>query len=310
MKRNTRLVLAGARLVLALPLVLLATEWLIYQQHSGLNGSMTSSGEKRHYLVHVPDTYDGSQPVPLVLSLHGAGGRPAQQRDLSGWNRLADVHGFIVIYPAGVEALGFTRAWRAFEGRGLDRDVQFFDDLLDEANRSFNIDPNRIYVNGLSNGGGMSFALSCTLAERITAVGLVGAAQTLPSSWCPEPTPMPAIVFHGTEDNAVPYEGGTSWVGPDGFPAVQDWVSSWALRNGCDPEPEVDQIEHDVVRTWYPTCQDEAEVVLYSIAGGGHTWPGGEPLPEWFSGETSKSISATETMWAFFQGRLELPTGR
>ncbi len=296
MRRSALLV---ARLILGLPVLLLAGEWLVFQNRSGLNGTLTSAGEKRHYLIHVPDSYRAGERTPLVLSLHGGGGWPAQQRKLTGWNDLADQHGFIVVYPAGVEALGFTRAWRTRVGEGLDRDLQFFGDLIDELARSYSIDRSRIYVNGLSNGGGMTFALSCTLGHRIAAVGLVGAAQTLEASWCPEPTPMPAMVFHGLEDTAVPFEGGTSWVAPQPFPSVMDWVSHWARRNGCDPAHTSYEQADTFSRNDF-ACPAEAPVVLFEIDKGGHTWPGGEPLPEWFAGHTTTSLSATEEMWKFF----------
>ena len=288
-----------SRLILSLPVVLLAVEWWTFQSRSGLNGALHSSGEDRRFLIHVPDSYEPGRPTPLVFSLHGGGGWPAQQRELSGWNEVADEHGFIVVYPAGVEALGFTRAWRTRAGEGLNRDVQFFADLIDDLAGSYSIDQDRIYVNGLSNGGGMTFALSCTLGERIAAVGLVGAAQTLDDSWCPQRQPMPAMVFHGLEDTAVPFAGGTSWVAPQPFPSVLEWVGDWALRNGCDLQDARLEREREFRRTTF-VCPAGAPVILFEIDRAGHTWPGGEPLPEWFVGKTTTAVSATEEMWTFF----------
>ena len=57
----------------------------------------------------------------------------------------------------------------------------------------------------------------------------------------------------------------------------------------------------DVTRTEYTKCAGNATVVLYTIEGGGHTWPGGGPLPEWFVGPTTHSIDASSVMWEFFK---------
>ena len=282
-----------------LPVVLALGEAVSFHVRNRANGTIVSSGEKRVYLLHVPRSYDRTRPTPLVISLHGAGGWPVQQRDLSGWNRLADEKGFIVVYPSGIESAG-PRIWHT-GGTGLMRDVRFISELIDKLEASYNIDPARIYANGLSNGGGMSFALSCTLSDRIAAVGLVGAAHFLPWSWCTEPRPIPMISFHGTADPMTPYKGGRTLVAPEVFPSIPSWTARWARRNRCGTNPVESVIAPDVTRIEYPDCADGADVVLYRVQGGGHTWPGGEPMPEWFVGPTSNSVDATGRMWAFFR---------
>jgi polyhydroxybutyrate depolymerase len=219
--------------------------------------------------------------------------------NLSGWNRLADEHGFIVVYPSGS---GFPKIWHVDRGAGLMRDVRFISQLIDTLEKAYNIDPARIYVNGFSLGGGMAFVLSCALSDRVAAVGMVAAAQTLPWSWCTDHRPVPMIAFHGTAD-LVPYQGGPSPdpFNPLTFPAVRDWTANWARRNRCGPNPVEIAVGADVARLEYTNCADDAAVVLYSIWEGGHTWPGGKPLPEWICGRTSSSIDATSQMWAFFR---------
>src|SRR5262249_44458629 len=162
------------------------------------DGFLISSGERREYRLYVPPSYDRTRqkqrarPTPLVISMHGAGGWPAQQMELDGWTRLADREGFIVVYPSGGEGAG-PRGLRAdrHNAAGLAKDVRVIADLIDRLEAAYDIDPDRIYANGLSNGGGMSFALSCELSDRIAAVGMVGAAQTLPWQWCADRRPMP-----------------------------------------------------------------------------------------------------------------------
>ena len=307
--RDRRVVLGAALALIGLPVAVVPIEAVSFYSANRDNGTFVSSGEKREYLLYVPRSYDRSRPAPLVISMHGAGLWGAAQRDISRWNELADQKGFIVVYPSGVGDNG-VRIWRAEPGDDLTKDVRFISDLIDTLSAHYNIDSTRIYANGLSNGGGMSFALSCTLSNRIAAVGMVGAAQTLPWRWCVEreagggrraaERPVPVISFHGTADPDVPYNGGPSWISPRPFPNVPRWSANWAKRNRCDDSPVVSKVTSDVTRREYTGCADNAAVVLYTIHGGGHTWPGGMPLPEWFVGRTTRSIDATSLMWAFF----------
>jgi polyhydroxybutyrate depolymerase len=288
-----------ARLLIALPALfaLFAAAWSFIREPTNL--TLVSSGRRREYLLHIPASYDRKRPTPLVISMHGAGGWPSQQMRTSRWNRVADDEGFIVVYPSG-ERIG-PRVWHVGPGDGLTRDVRFISDLIDKLRAEYNIDPNRIYVNGLSNGGGMSFVLSCTISGRIAAVGLVAAAQTLPWKWCSHDRPMPMIAFHGTADPIVPYGGGTTWVSPRSFPTVAGWATNWARRNRCAPHATDSAIAPHVIRREFTGCADDASVVLYTIRDGGHSWPGGEPMPEWFVGTTSKEVDASREMWAFFR---------
>jgi len=298
-----RKVLIGTALVVVgLPLVVIAIAAASIYVLDRTNGTIISSGQKREYLLYVPKSYDPTKPTSLVISMHGAGGWPAQQMNLSHWNRLADENGFIVVYPSGS---GVPKIWHVDRGAGLMRDVRFISELIDTVRAAYNIDPTRIYANGLSIGGGMAFVLSCTLSDRLAAVGMVAAAQSLPSSWCTDKRPVPMIAFHGAADRIVPYNGG-----PQGdpfnpvrvmFPAVRDWVASWARRNQCGADPAASGVAPGVARIAYTHCAEDASVVLYTVQEGGHSWPGGKPLPEWWVGPTSNSIDATSQMWAFFR---------
>ena len=299
MIKDRRLVLGAALTLIGLPVVIVPIEAVSFYTTNRDNGSFVSSGEKRDYLLYVPSSYDRSKPTPLVISMHAAGLWGAAQKETSQWNDLADEQRFIVVYPSGVGGKG-VRVWRAEPGAGLMKDVRFISELIDTLKASYNIDSTRIYANGLSNGGGMSFVLSCTLSDRIAAVGMVGAAQTLPWSWCTDKRPVPMIDFHGPADRHTPYNGGSSWVSPRPFPSVPKWAANWARRNGCGATPVDSTVAADVIRREYTSCADNAAVVLYTVQGGGHTWPGGRPLPSWFVGRTTRSIDATRLMWAFF----------
>jgi polyhydroxybutyrate depolymerase len=113
--------------------------------------------------------------------------------------------------------------------------------------------------------------------------------------------PVPVIAFHGTADPIVPYQGGIESRFGEPFPAIQDWARRWAGRNGCGLDPEEIPGTGEVSGIRYTGCDENAEVILYSIDGGGHTWPGGNPLPEFIAGRTSQAIDASRVMWDFYQ---------
>lgn len=294
-QRNTTL--AAVLLLIAAPSVVAFGEARSFYARNATNTSIISSGRKRDFIVYVPRTYDRMRRTPLVISLHGAGMWAAAQRETSQWNPVADAERFIVAYPSGDDR-GGPRIWHVETSPLLQEDVRFIADMIDTLQATYNIDATRIYANGLSNGGGMSFVLSCTMHDRIAAVGLVASAQTLPFSWCPDKRPVPMIAFHGTADPVTPYHGGVAWVTPRAFPDFPGWVASWAQRNHCAQATDT-RIASDVVRRIHSNC--DADVEFYTIEGGGHSWPGGGPLPEWLVGSTSNSISASRVMWEFFK---------
>ena len=282
-----------ALLILTLPAVLAVTEAVSFYAKNRSNGTIVSSGERREYLLHVPRNLDRTKPAALVLSLHGAAGWPALQRDVSRWNELADREGFIVVYPAGRDTAG-PRVWHM----GGERDPRYIADLIDKLRGEYNIDPKRIYANGLSNGGGMSFALSCRMPDRFAAIGMVGAALLLPSTWCKSTQPMPMIGICGLRDPVYP--GGDTWMASNLAPFLP-FGADWARRNRCAPSAQDVEIRDGVTRREYKQCANDATVALYTLRDGGHTWPGGAELPEWFLGKTIKDFDATAEMWRFFE---------
>ena len=293
------MVLAAVLALISAPVVLVVIEAVKFHVRNRSNGFMVSSGQKREYLLYVPKSYDRTRPTPLVISMHGASLWGAGQRDISQWNRVADANGFIVVYPSGRKSIG-PRIWRVNDPAM--RDVRFIADVIDTLKAAYNIDSMRIYADGLSNGGGMAFVLSCTLSDRIAAVGMVGAAHLTPWRWCTDQRAVPMIAIHGTADSAAKYYGGKSWVVPKRpLPSIPAWTANWARRNQCEAKPVESVVAADVTRIEYTNCADDASVVLYRIEGGGHTWPGGGQLPEWFSGTTSNSIDASSQMWEFFR---------
>ena len=288
--------------LLALFLLAFGLMVILFVNANRTNGEMISSGVKREYLLIVPESYDPATPTPLVISLHGFAEWPAHQAQISGWDHLAEQEGFIVVFPSGT---GFPKRWSA-HGQELDShdpliDVTFISDLIDKLELEYNIDQSRIFVNGLSNGGGMSYLLACALSESIAAFGGVAGAYMLPGDQCILSRPVPVIAFHGTADRIVPYNGTPTARYGLSLPAIPDWINEWVNRNECVDRPIDLPTSGMVTGVIYSSCKQNAEVIFYTIQDGGHTWPGGEALPEFLTGQTTKDIDATSVMWQFFK---------
>lgn len=302
--KTKKVLLAILALVIGLPVAIILTAFACFSLMDKTNGTIVSSGVTRRYLLYVPKSYNQSKPTPLVITLHPGATWPAVEMHISRWNELAEKFGFIVVYPAGSGAFfgGLGPGPQVFPmgPRSLGRDVKFISDLIDKLEAEYNIDPNRIYANGMSNGGGMAFALSCKLSDRIAAVGAVAAAQSLSWDQCGDSRPVAMVAFHGTADPMAPYKGGSSPVAPRPFPNIPDWIAHLARKNRCKADPTDTQVSPSVRRLAYTNCADNADVILYTIEGGGHTWPGGQHWAEWITGRTTDEISASRVMWEFF----------
>lgn len=270
--------------------------------------TVVSDGRQRCYHLYVPSGYDSARPLPVVVSLHGFLSNPASQAWISDWHKLGEREGFLVVYPQGTS---FPQRWNAGASwsAGAVDDVQFFRDLLEDLSAVVAVDRTRVYVNGFSNGGGMAVRIGCEAADRVAAIGSVaGAVVDLQD--CNPARPVPVLAFHGTADGIVPYEGaemqgrplrkGAELTdAPTYFVGAEEWVARWAAGNGCDPAPASIPPQGGVGGRRYTGCDRGAEVILYTIEGGGHTWPGGPWLPG--VGKTSRDVGATEEMWRFFQ---------
>lgn len=258
-----------------------------------------SDNTRRETLVYVPESYDSTQPTALIISFHGFSSNPEDQIEITGWNDVADEHGFIVAYPRG---LGRPPRWNSgdfplVQGEGAN-DVLFTQDIVSTLSEIYCIDA--VFPNGYSNGGGLSNRLACELSAEFGAFGGVAGAYNTPPEGCNPEEPVRVIGFHGTNDSVVSFSGREALR----LPPVLDWLAFWADHNGCDPEPEISQISDEVTEIRYLDC--EVDVVLYEIAGGGHTWPGGEIVGAGgdLIGYVTMDINASELMWEFFSDGL------
>ena len=314
------LLVVGIAILLVLFVALAVTYWMVGPSvrcmrpaegpaAPGLSArTIASGGLERCYYLYVPPGYDPAQAIPAVFSFHGFLSNPTSHGFISGWHKLAKEEGFLVVYPQGTS---FPQRWDAGETWGVSDvdDVAFFSDMIEDLAAIAAVDPARIYVNGFSNGGGMAVNIACHAAEQVAAVGSVAGAVVSMEDCYPS-RPVPVLAFHGTSDPVVGYEGGEmqGWLlrwaaglthAPHYFVGAEAWTSAWANGNGCTPRPETIPPQGDVRGAHYSDCDQDADVILYTIEGGGHAWPGGFPIP--FVGKTTKDISATRELWEFYQ---------
>ena len=281
--------------------------------------AFTGSGLAGTYFTQIPSTALAQQPLPLVVDLHGYSEPMPVHVIQSGLASFGETAGFITVAPTVDRPVPL---WHPSVGSD---DSAFLSALLDQLESTLCVDINRIYFAGLSHGAFMTSIVACDLSDRVAAVAPVAGIQA-PAD-CNPRRPVPVVAFHGTADPFVPYEGGlgeavaslptpdgsgtlgplvTGAVTPEDDPSNQskpvlERTAIWAARNGCGPTPQVESIAADVDRLQFP-CPAGAEVVLYRIDGGGHTWPGSEfsKSIESIVGPTTSSISANDIIWKFF----------
>jgi len=279
-------------------------------------GSIVWDGLERTYLIYIPSSYNKTKPMPLVIALHGGAGTSKGMVELTrgGFNTLADKEGFIVVYPDAID-----KHWNDFRNDMLAVDVEDIDDvgfisaLIDYLVETLNVDPKRVYVNGMSNGAMMTHRLALELSDKITAVATV--AGNIPedqsqSDIIPKRA-IPVLIISGTDDPMMPWDGGYVVKQPKRGKviSVPETVNYWVNYNNCSQEPiityEPDSDPNDGTRVRkevYGNGTNGTEVILYAVEGGGHTWPGGSShLRKIIIGKTSRDIDANEVIWDFFK---------
>lgn len=253
--------------------------------------TLASGGLPRTYILHVPAGYDGGRQAPLLLSFHGYGLSAKFFAPYVNFDAIADRAGFVLVTPDGT---GDPQQWNAAGYAGGAADVQFVRDLLAKLEGDLCIDARVVYAAGFSNGGGMAMRAACELPDAFAAVGVVAAAYVN----CRAPAPL--IAFHGSSDPLAPYEGSTDPAAGI-FPPVRRSVSEWARGLGCDGLPIISRPSSEVELSTFQRCPSgEGDVLLYTVLGGGHTWPGTTPLAPQIVGMTTQQVDASRVMWEFF----------
>lgn len=277
---------------------------------------MNWQGHERLYLVHLPSEEKMKNAVPVLFHIHGGGGTAKGTPGLTfgRFNELSKRDGFIVVYPNAIDKnwndgrkLEDERVWK----ENID-DVGFITAIVEELKLKYNVDSNRIFTTGMSNGGFMSSRLACDRADIFRGAAILTAslsADYLPL--CNPEKPIAIMVINGTKDKLVPYNGGYVKVlgkKRGEIISTDELIDLWKKQNGCTtkkPTIELEDSQDDgttVTIQEYSNCNDRGSLILYTINEGGHTWPGGKQyLGEWLIGKTNRDMLACDEIWNYFK---------
>jgi len=274
-------------------------------------------GVRRSYLVHVPPDYQNAVALPMVVVIHGAFSTAAEMERQSGFSALADKENFIVVYPNGAFGiLGFLQHWNAGHccGRAAADNIDdtgFLDTVIAEVAERFHIDRHRVYMVGFSNGGMMAYRYAAERSETVAAIATIaasigGRASEKDPVWVipPPARPVPLISFHGKADRNVPYNGGISPAkgGTREYFSVEQSIHFWVLHNKCGEVPLRDTLYDGLIsRQIWADAHNNDSVVLFSLEGWGHIWPGKYFTGNLDSDNPLKGFDAAQIIWQFLK---------
>ncbi|UCB59167.1 MAG: hypothetical protein JSV67_02390 [Thermoplasmatales archaeon] len=264
---------------------------------------MIVDGLLRSYQYHIPQDYEDDTSVPLVFVLHGVPGGAYQVKFMSKMNDKSDEEGFIVVYPNGHINYHFFRilapyVWNEWIVHDDVDDGKFLRLLIEKFQIEYNINHSRIYVCGISGGASMTYKFGAFYSNVVASIaaisGTIGVTMNGETYSLSEPVgALPVMIFHGTDDHLVPFDGG--WAQGIFWKSVNESVSFWVEHNNCNPIPKIEPSDSgNVIKETYTNGTDDSEVVLYSMIHGGHKWFGSTI-------HSPCEISATDLIWDFFE---------
>ena len=269
---------------------------LLISSQQTINGNILHDNINRSYILYVPASYNSNNPVPLVFCFHGYTSNSNANFAYTNFKSIADTAGFIVVHPQGTLDNTGSAHWNVGGwtlGSSID-DVGFTLALLDTISSNYNINADRVYSTGMSNGGYMSFLLACQLSDRFAAVASVTGAMT-PQTYnsCSPVHPTPVLQIHGTADATVPYNGDPTW-----SLSINNILQYWLGFNNCSPSPITNVVPNinttdgsTVEHIIYSGGDNGVNVEHFKVLGGGHDWPG-----VW----GNQDINASIEVWDFF----------
>ena len=245
--------------------------------------SIVHDGVNREYVLYIPNSYDGTSSVPVLFNFHGFGDNASDYMNNADMRAVSESDTFILVYPQG-SCLDGSSHWNPCPTGGDNKstvdDVGFVESMISEISSQYNVDMERIYATGYSNGGMMAYGLANYKSDLIAAVASVSGAMLD----CIGSTshPMPVVHLHGTSDGVLPYNGSSDWS------SAQSTLDHWINFNNTVLTPTVtsdNNIEHYV----YDQGDSLVSVEHYKYIGGDHVW-----FSSIFQGQ-----NASELVWNF-----------
>ena len=271
-----------------------------------------SGGLEREYMLYIPQSAEKNSP--LMFMLHGLGSTHTIIMNYSQMNQVADKHGFAVCYPQGIRGAENTRhtkkgtpfwnvGYETHKNETVD-DVSFIKSLAIYLQQEYNLDPEKTFCAGMSNGGDMSYLLGCEAPDIFKAIApITGCMMGWIYESCNKNDPVPVFQVHGTADKTTYYDGDVDnrdkW---GAYMGVETTINFWVDRNECkevniDTLPDIDRNDGSIVITEkYTGGRNNNEVWFYKVINGDHEWPPGWPVK---SG--NGDLNTSEEIWKFFQ---------
>ena len=233
---------------------------------------LSHNNVNREYLLHIPENYDPNNSHPIVFNFHGYGGTATDHMYSADLRSIADTAGFILVYPQGLPLDGSPH-WNIAENGGDNKsnsdDFGFVTSLINELQSEYNVDTNRIYACGYSNGAGFSYSVACHLDQFAAMASISG----LMSDWalinCDPPKPVGVMIIHGTSDESRPYSGINDYL-----LSVDEEIQFWTDFNDTDSIPQINNFNdgNSIEHFKYDNGTNGSSVELYKINNGYHVW--------------------------------------
>ncbi|MEL6638208.1 MAG: PHB depolymerase family esterase [Bacteroidota bacterium] len=279
-------------------------KFLVHPQYGNIPTGYLSfehDGLDRQYALHIPTKV--SENAPLLISMHGYTDDAIRHRDYTELNEVADEYNFIVAYPRGSkDRYGkrfFNMGYFFHQDETVD-DVGFLTELTLYLQKTYQIDPERTFTAGFSNGGDMSYMLACQRPDLFKGFVSVGGLMLEDfKTNCEFSVPIPVFEIRGEADDITRYEGDidneTGW---GRYPPIEETIDFWQTRNGCTTVKRDTLYSHgssegrSIEITRFQNCTDDKEVWLYKITDYGHEWP---------QGTDDLFFNASRELWSFLE---------
>ena len=265
-----------------------------------INGSIMHNNVQRDYILYAPAMYNVGNSTPLVFNFHGLTGTSTIAMWHADFRSISDTANFIIVHPQGLLNSSGETHWNIGQIGTSINDIDFVSALLDSLSLEYNIDSDRVYSTGMSNGAYMSYRLACELSNRIAAIAPVaGSYISYMLNSCNPTHPTPVMHIHGVSDTMCIYTG------KPGVESIPSIISYWVDYNQCDTQDIFTQVAN-INLTDSSTAEhyiwengiDGVAVEHFKIIDGGHTWPGSNSPNS--NGITNFDIDASTKIWRFF----------